>query len=93
MPCIHIPFPGGGMVHVKMSAPRRRRCMNCMNRWASLECDFPVTRNGKPATCDRPLCRICAVAIAPEVDHCPVHPRTPQTVPQGQLAFDFGGRA
>jgi len=47
---------------------------------AGLECDFPTGRK----TCDKPLCRGCAISIAPNVDFCPDHP-----LPVTQLALEL----
>ncbi len=52
---------------------RRRLCAACGFRVSSLLCDYP--RADRRGTCDKPLCRTCAVQIAPEVDYCPGHPR------------------
>ncbi len=49
--------------------PRRRRCSAC-RELGDLLCDFPVA-DGK--TCDKPLCRRCAVSVGPDLDHCPGH--------------------
>jgi hypothetical protein len=38
-------------------------------------CDYPVTRKGKPGTCDRKLCSRCAVNVGPNKDYCPPHAR------------------
>lgn len=46
---------------------------------ATIQCDFPVTRKGKPATCDRWCCRSCAVNVGKDLDHCPVHARANAT--------------
>ena len=52
-----------------------KRCSSCKTRAASKLCDFPVTRDGKETTCDRPLCTRCAVTVGPDRDHCPAHAR------------------
>jgi hypothetical protein len=36
-----------------------------------LECDWPA---GKKKTCDKKLCRGCALSAGPNVDFCPDHP-------------------
>jgi hypothetical protein len=38
-------------------------------------CDFPVTRRGREATCNRRVCRSCAVSIGKGQDFCPPHAR------------------
>ncbi len=56
--------------------PRRPRKRCACGRWATKECDFPAPHR-KSKTCDKPLCDVCAIRIAPNVDHCPDHPRQP----------------
>ena len=46
----------------------------CRNN-ATLQCDFAVTRKGKPGTCDRYVCRVCAVRVGPDLDYCAAHAR------------------
>lgn len=42
---------------------------------AVLVCDFPVTRRGKPARCNRHVCRRCAQAVGTREHFCPPHAR------------------
>lgn len=69
-----IRMPGGGVVFVDGSGPRPKvpRCFCGCGRASSLQCDFPLLVGG---TCDRYLCRVCAVAVGPDRDYCPGHPR------------------
>jgi hypothetical protein len=73
--------PGVGMVHVRMSKPRARRCKVCNRltnyRWLR-ECDF-VMPDGK--TCDLLMCNNCAEATGPNTDLCPVHAIERKKVP------------
>lgn len=46
----------------------------CHNRHTKL-CDYPVTRNGQPGTCDAKLCDRCAKRVGPNKDFCPAHER------------------
>jgi hypothetical protein len=69
MPFVRL--PDGGVAHVKMGKPSRRRCSSCGTRWASRQCDYP---KGK-GTCDKHLCDGCAVTVGPDLDYCPDHPR------------------
>lgn len=57
-------------------------CEVCRKKEGALFCDFPkaTTWNAKPArngfrrnvvTCDRKVCKDCAVHIAHEIDFCP----------------------
>lgn len=41
----------------------------------TLLCDYPVTRRGRQTTCNRRVCRRCAVALGPGLDFCPPHAR------------------
>jgi hypothetical protein len=56
---------------------RRRNCATpgCRNH-ADKQCDFPVTRNGKSATCDRYICSPCAISKGRDLDFCPPHARS-----------------
>lgn len=40
-----------------------------------LLCDYPVKRRGRDATCNRRICRGCAVSIGKDCDYCPPHSR------------------
>ena len=52
---------------------RTRRCSSCRAATATQLCDYPLA-NGK--TCDRPLCRRCAVKQpGRDMDFCPPHAR------------------
>ena len=56
---------------------RRRNCATpgC-HSYADKQCDFPVTRAGKAATCDRYICSRCAVSTGKNLDFCPPHARS-----------------
>lgn len=69
---------------------RRKRCSVCKADSATLLCDFPLSGKKSGQTCDRALCRRCAVQIkgpepqlgiaiaavlADTVDYCPAHAR------------------
>lgn len=50
-------------------------------------CDYPVTRKGKPGTCDRKLCDGHAVAVGSDRDYCQAHARAkpaPPSAPKPQ---------
>jgi len=66
----------GKVVGIACSREQRRTCSTpgCHNT-APLLCDYPVTRKGKPATCDRPTCKSCALHVGKDVDYCAVHAR------------------
>jgi hypothetical protein len=53
-------------------------CVTC-GKSATIRCDHPVTRNGKPKTCDRWCCRGCAVSVGPDRDYCAAHAREAKT--------------
>lgn len=46
----------------------------CSGR-ATLLCDYPVLRRGKPTTCSRHICQKCAEKVEGK-DFCPPHART-----------------
>ena len=60
---------------------RVRFCAFCRSSASEILCDFPLA---KRKTCDKPLCRRCAINIAPNVDLCPDHP-----LPATQLVLEL----
>jgi hypothetical protein len=86
MPDIAFTTPDGLTGFARVGNRPRVRCSNkpCV-RWAPLRCDFP-TPTRKSGTCDKPLCKQCAVSVGEDLDHCPSHPRgTPPGPAQGAL--------
>lgn len=79
MPCHVIRMPDGGTAFIRTSRPRKRRCENCREAWATLQCDYSTTG---ASTCDRHLCRSCAAHVGRDRDYCLHHPQ-----PQGALAL------
>jgi hypothetical protein len=63
-------LPGGGTAIVCFSGGRWCQC-GCRRR-ATIQCDHPAPA-GRSGTCDRWLCRRCAVSVGPNRDHCPDH--------------------
>lgn len=51
---------------------RQRQCTFCGRRSTKL-CDYPVTRDGKQGTCDRPCCNTHAFSHGLNVDYCLTH--------------------
>jgi hypothetical protein len=79
MHCTFVRTSTGGAV---LCGPKRiPRCAFC-HGVAGLECDFPTTPR---KTCDKKICRGCAIAIGPNVDFCPDHP-----LPASQLSLELG---
>lgn len=71
MPFVRL--PNGMTAHVRMAAPRRRRCSACKLQTVPAKlrlCDF-VLQGGK--TCDALICTGCATHSAPDKDLCPAH--------------------
>jgi len=54
-------------------APHRNCSTPGCGRHADKLCDYPVTRAGKAATCDRPVCGRCATRVGPDKDYCGPH--------------------
>ena len=49
-------------------------CSVCHARRATCLCDFPAPRvrlDVRRGSCDRPLCRECAIHLAGDIDICP----------------------
>lgn len=63
-----IRFNNGAVVHVLRDVPRCRFC----RRAATVLCDWPDPTR-KSRTCDRQLCRFCAVHVAGGKHRCPDH--------------------
>jgi len=73
--------PGGVVMHVRRSKPRRHRCAFC-DSWASRQCDFVLEElHAKNRTCDKHLCAKHAVSVRPDLDHCPDHALAPGAQP------------
>lgn len=73
MTCEIIGGPRGNVI-ICTRGRRRSDCSTpgCTNR-ADIQCDFAVTRAGAAGTCDRFICRRCAVHVGINKDYCPVH--------------------
>ena len=72
MPCNIKNLPGGGYAVICSRGARSKPCVTCGKAHQVL-CDYPVTRNGKPGTCDRACCRQHAVSVGPDRDYCLAH--------------------
>jgi len=87
MPCLSAKFPGGLVITCTKKSKRRVQCSTpgC-KRTAVALCDYPITREGKPSTCDRALCDRCRhpqqrewiglileAVVADKFDFCRVH--------------------
>jgi hypothetical protein len=58
------------------SRPQSHKCSSCGWGGANLQCDYPVKK--KSGTCDRWLCKRCALDAGPDKHHCPPHHRLNQ---------------
>jgi len=72
MACHHVKLPNGASAII-CTNERRKLCLEC-GRAATLLCDWKVPER-RSGTCDEPICRSCATAVAPEKDLCPTHAR------------------
>lgn len=74
MPCEHIRMHDGTVMIVRYAKRRAKRCGFC-NGKATRECDYELGRtlDGRPITCDAPICSACARPIGEEKDLCPRH--------------------
>ncbi len=52
-------------------------------RQATHQCDYPVTRSERKGTCDRWMCRGCALRVGVNLDYCPPHARLHQGQAKG----------
>jgi hypothetical protein len=69
-----------GGVPAMICGPQRLPTCRFCGSLAGLLCDFLVGRK----TCDREICRSCAIALGPNVDICPDHP-----LPASQLTLEL----
>ncbi len=67
MTCYHVKLANGA--NCIITGKLGPHCADCRGVGEIL-CDYPV---GKEKTCDRPLCRDHATAIAPDIDYCTSH--------------------
>jgi len=70
--CETIEMADGTRAIVCHSGPRQRAPLCRCGRVSSIQCDFPLLHGG---TCDRHLCRYCAVPVGRDRDYCQEHPR------------------
>lgn len=69
--CESLSIPGGGVAIICGGhRGRRAKCVHCGQPSTAL-CDGPVATG--PGTCDRPLCRRCAIHVPPNADFCHTH--------------------
>lgn len=62
----------GGMI-VCGRGRKSRRCDDCGGAGAEFACDGPVQSGADVSTCDRNLCRGCALEARPNVHYCRHH--------------------
>jgi hypothetical protein len=71
-------MPDGKFAIVCTRGQKKKPCVVC-GRPGEVLCDYPLsgakTGAGQRPTCDRLICRRCAVRIRPDVDYCPTHAR------------------
>lgn len=67
-----IAVPGGYAI-VCGSRPYKRCSTPGCRHDATIQCDYPVQRKGKAATCDRWCCRSCAKSVGEDRDYCRPH--------------------
>ncbi len=72
MPCDPVKLPGGTSAIVCSRGRRPIRCVTC-GQPGNLLCDYPVTRDGRSTTCDRPCCKQHAVQVGKGLHHCMAH--------------------
>lgn len=70
-----------GEVVAIICGPKKIPTCSFCGSLAGLECDFPARPR---KTCDKPICRACAIRIGPNVDFCPDHP-----LPASQMTLEL----
>lgn len=71
MPCKTVKIGDRAAIVCSRRKYNRPRCSACGGKGVSVRCDFPIEER----TCDKWLCRRCAVKVGDDRDHCPDHPR------------------
>lgn len=74
MPCRTIDLGNGAFAIAYSRGQRSKPCSVCGRR-GEKPCDYPLTGDKSGKTCDRSLCRNCAVSRGNDVDYCPAHAR------------------
>lgn len=72
MPCRPFRQQQNGVVITGFACSRERHRCACGKR-ATIQCDFPLTGPKAGKTCDKWLCRGCAVSVGENVDYCQAH--------------------
>jgi hypothetical protein len=72
---------GNGVTGFVCTSGRTRGCDSCGRAEAVVLCDFPLTGAKAGKTCDRAMCRACAVSDGPGKDLCPMHARSASISP------------
>ena len=79
MPCTTLKLKDGGVVIACTRGRRTKaRCEHCGLNPVDKLCDFPLSGRLEGKTCDRKLCRHCAVSVGKNKDYCPAHARHAQ---------------
>lgn len=74
--CQTIRLPNGTFAIFCGGHHKRRRCVIC-KRPSTIQCDYP---RGDGRTCDKHLCRLCAVPKGKNADWCKSHIEAQPTV-------------
>jgi hypothetical protein len=76
MPCTSYKTKEGGVV-IACTRGRRtgQRCEVCGAHSVDKLCDYPLRGSKAGKTCDKKLCRHCAVSVGSNKDYCPAHHR------------------
>lgn len=72
MKCTSIVLPGRTRAILCGSSKYRFPCASC-GKPADFQCDHPLFRRNKKATCDRWICEKCKQSIGENLDLCPPH--------------------
>jgi hypothetical protein len=72
MACRTVQLPDGTTAIVCGPRAQTKPCVTCGSPGTVL-CDYPVKRNGKDGTCDRPSCRKHATPVDKDKDYCAAH--------------------
>jgi len=88
MKCDHIQI--GDTTAIICTRGRRHNCQFC-SRYATKQCDFPIVRNGKDATCSAWCCDRCATSQSVGIDYCPPHERNKLKIMESRLRSRMGG--
>ena len=92
MPCIPFRSADGTVSGFVCTRWRREPPCSVCKMPSSILCDYELTGTKAGKTCDRPLCKRCAVHVGPNRDLCPAHARAEQAAQGRRRCAELEGK-